>query len=761
MRKFTFCFLLFFPIYLLGQKTRVFNIKFSEQDFSFIKDGDFLNIVSKDGKTVIWGDTLDLALPYVGVNILIDSMDDYGGLTYDGHEVLVESNILVDYNSAPIPTNIHQEVIRSYRKEYTKKSYPEKNVQFTGMHTMDGYNYLSFVVCPFRYDVDNKKLYLLKDLSLYLDLKSKSAPSNVSQKNQSVSLGKNMHDIVKDLTINGNELDIMYHTDSNITRSISMINYNYIIVTNEVLRPAFEKLAHWKTIKGKRAKVITVEDCCDAYPDMDPQLAIKTVLYNYYYNNSMEYVLLGGDTNIVPARLCYLPHVNNTTDTPADLFYACFDNNFAWDANGNQIYGELTDNVDLSPEFILTRVSVSTLAEAEIFAHRIIEYECSPKVDGWTNSMLSCGSKLLTTTIKNNVVISDSQYQGEYVYENGVQPYWNGTLFELFDTYSDHPDGANYDATGDNIQIELAKGYTFVDEFSHGWVDVWRSLENGTVYNLGKAESLVNNSYTVITTTACHTNAFDKISTDYPNQTAYYTTCLSESFIRNPNSGILAYLGSSREGWIYYSYLFDNKFYEYLLSGNDKQFGRAAMLAKNAFLADISTTTFNTYQRIIMSLNPMGDPEMSIFTQNPQSFDNVSVSFSNGSLNVSTGVSNCNICISSAADFGDGYYKTYNNVNGVNLSGINTDCYLCISKQGYIPYIARVGNSVFLQNENILRNLSVFSTNTYVGSNINNSITQGSVSIQKGKFTNKSLNEITIQNDFEVKTGAELEILLP
>jgi hypothetical protein len=185
------------------------------------------------------------------------------------------------------------------------------------------------------------------------------------------------------------------------------------------------------------------------------------------------------------------------------------------------------------------------------------------------------------------------------------------------------------------------------------------------------------------------------------------------------------------------------------------------MLAKNAYLAEISTTTFNTYQRLIMSLNPMGDPEMSIFTQNPQSFDNVSVSFSNGSLNVSTGVSNCNICISSAADFGDGYYETYNNVNGVILSGINTDCYLCISKQGYIPYIARVGNSVFLQNENIFRNLSVLSTNTYVGSNVNNSITQGSVSIQKGKFTNKSLNEIIIQNDFEVKTGAELEILLP
>ena len=40
-------------------------------------------------------------------------------------------------------------------------------------------------------------------------------------------------------------------------------------------------------------------------------------------------------------------------------------------------------------------------------------------------------------------------------------------------------------------------------------------------------------------------------------------------------------------------------------------------------------------------------------------------------------------------------------------------------------------------------------------------MTQGPVSIRKGKVTNKSTGSITIQNDFEVKIGAELEILVP
>lgn len=753
MRKIAILLLLLVPICLLGQKTRVYTVNFNEKDFTFEKDGDFLNIVSIDSKAVWGDDTLDLALPCIGVNILIDPTDDYAGVTYEGDETLMESNVLIEYNPEPLPTNVQQVVKRPRHIEYTKKTYPDENVLFTGTHIMDGYKFLSFVVFPFRYDAENKSLYMKKDISLRLKLKSQDMASNYVPK----SLGKNMRDIVKNMTINGSELETIYHTES-YARPVST-TYKYIIVTNELLQPVFEKLAHWKTIKGVRSKVITVEDCYVAYPNMTPQQAIKTVLASYYNNNGMEYALLGGDTDVVPAQMCYLTPTEYTTDTPADLYYACLDNNFAWNADGDQIYGESNDSVDLAPEFIITRCSVSTNTEAEIFVNRIIEYESSPKLEGWTNKILSCGNILHGMKTKNNMQISDAQYHGEYVYENGVQPYWNGTLFELFDTYSNN--GPNYDATADHFQIEFEKGYTFIDEHSHGWVNKWGELEDGGVYNNSNAESLVNSGYSIITTVACHTNAFDKIWSDYPNEPDYFLTSLSESFIRNPNSGVLAYFGSSREGWSDQTYFFVKKLYEFLLSGVDKQFGRAAMLAKNAHLAHNISSSYTIYRWLIMSLNTIGDPEMSVYTQIPQSFNSVLISFSNGNLNVSTGISGCTICVSSAADSGDSYYNLYNNVNGISLSNVNSDCYLCITKQGYIPYVARVGNSVFLQNEDIVRNLSVFSTNTYIGSSVNNSLTQGPVTIQKGKLINYSTESITIQNDFEVSSGAELEIIQP
>ena len=373
-------------------------------------------------------------------------------------------------------------------------------------------------------------------------------------------------------------------------------------------------------------------------------------------------------------------------------------------------------------------------------------------MEGWTNSMLSCGNYLQGYKLKNGIKISDAQWQGEYVFENGVLPYWNGSLFKLFDTYTDHPDGASYTANPEHFQTELEKGYTFVDEFSHAWTTVWGALEHSTVYTVDDASELVNCGNSIISTISCYSNAFDKNAND--------TISLSEAFMRNPNGGILGYYGSSREGWIYTSYYFDKEFYHCLLSGSEKQFGRAATYSKISLLGSaISSTNYNHYRWLEMTLNALGDPEMPVFTSTPQIFQNVVVAYQNGNLNVSTGLDSCRICVSSVADNGNNYYEVVDNVNTGNFINITNDSYLCITKPGFIPYIARVGPTVYLQNESIVRDLSVFSNNSYAGSDVTTEKAQGPVIIEKGKVTNRSSNGVFIKNDFEVKLGAEIEII--
>ena len=344
------------PATVLGWGRNDYTVQFEQGDFTYEKDDSLVNIISHIRDAIIWGDTLSPALPHKIVNVLIAPDEDYAGVTYNTDEILVMDDVTVAPNPIPLPTNSQQLTSRSRHVNYSQTEYPNTCVEYTGTHLSDGYKYLSFVVSAFRYDAVNKKLY--QNLSLTLEVQTtKNMGIN---RNRYASQGKNMRSAIKSLTINSDRLEEMYG-EVNLERTVNsgLPSYKYIIVTNGTLRPAFENLARWKTIKGVRAKVITVEECYEEYPNDTHQLAIKKVLASYYPN--VEYVLLGGDIDVVPAQMCYLPHTKDTDDTPCDMYYACLDGNISWDANGNHIYAEINDYPDLDPEFIVTRASVSTL----------------------------------------------------------------------------------------------------------------------------------------------------------------------------------------------------------------------------------------------------------------------------------------------------------------------------------------------------------------------------------------------------------------
>ena len=732
-----------FPTLMLGLTKRSYTITFGEGDFTYETANGLVQIVPHRGDAIIWGDSLSPALPGIIVNMLIAPNEEYISMSSNSNEFQIMEDVIIEPNPALIPTNIHDAPTNVRRVSYSKSEYPNSYVEYTGTHISDGYKYLSFVVSPYRYDAVGKNLYLNKSIKLEVHT------SRVAKliKSNYTSPGRNMRDAIKELVVNVDELDKLYEKTPTTLKSSGIDSYEYIIVTCDSLKPIFEKLAWWKTIKGVRSKVITVECCQRAHPNDSQQLAIQKELAGYY-SNGMTYTMLAGDTYIVPTQMCAIPSpTDDSPNTPCDLYFACLDNDLTWDYNGNHIYGEMGDHCDFYPEFFITRTSVASQLDAKVFVDRIIGYESASKLEGWTKTMLSCGSLIYGYTTKNDVQISDAQWRGEHVYENGVQPYWNGTLFELFDTYTDHPNGANYAANAEHLQTELEKGYIFVDEYSHGWINGWGRLEGSTLYGIDYASALMNIGCTVITSTACHTNAFDRNLND--------TICLSEAFMRNPNSGVLAYYASAREGYLDYSYQINEKFYDYLLSGKDKQFGRAATLAKKYIWGSVYRSV---YHRLEMTIHGLGDPEMPIFTDSIRKFENVVVNYQNGNLTVNTGVDSCRICVSSVADNGATYYEVTDNVSQGSYSGINNDCFLCITKTGYKPFVARIGPLVFLQDETFARDVAIFSDNTYAGSDVTTEKPQGPVSIVRGKVTNKSKNEIILKNDFEVKLGAELEI---
>ena len=106
---------------------------------------------------------------------------------------------------------------------------------------------------------------------------------------------------------------------------------------------------------------------------------------------------------------------------------------------------------------------------------------------------------------------------------------------------------------------------------------------------------------------------------------AYDYDCIAEHFVRNENGGGIAFVGNSRYGWYspwnddFYSLRYDRYFFRSLFSQDHYRLGECFSDHKNdAYQSD------NTYRYIYQELTLLGDPEVPIWTENPQSFGLVS-----------------------------------------------------------------------------------------------------------------------------------------
>ena len=351
-------------------------------------------------------------------------------------------------------------------------------------------------------------------------------------------------------------------------------------------------------------------------------------------------------------------------------------------------------------------------------------------------------AKIMSDFIKEYKGNYASSYEiGNETYEEYIQPYWDCQRFRLHEAYSDHPTDVNYYCNNQNLHKELHKGYKFAYVNSHGLDDCW--ILNGLLnYIKIQADSLINKSYTNIVTVACHTNDFIE-------------ECLGESFINNKDGGIISYLGSSQSGWSTTSHVFIQYFFKTLLNSSSQQIGKALYDTKNIFISNISNNS--THRWLYLSMNLLGDPELSVYLSYPKRFYNVNIAFNGGSLSINTGVSDCRICISSLND--NNFYIVENGIRTLELENFNKDCYICITKPGYIPYIARVGDIAYIQNQILEGNNDIYSIQTYIGNNVTNQQEPGNVIVENGNTTITHTNGVHITNGFTVKNGAEFLII--
>lgn len=611
------------------------------------------------------------SIPFVSRSLAFVNNERVVGYKLSLNKRIIKKDIVLKKPSIVLPTNVSDPGDLSYPGEYDLTIYPDSNFIMGTNYKITGINIVNFIISPFVYDVPNRLLYFIDSIDVELDLEDEQTSRDI------IFPHAHQLDFISDMIENK---EVLASIPAIMSEEYDNETIEYLIITNRTLKDVFMPLVDWKTKKGVNARIITTEEIYNTYSGETPQIKIKTCIKDYNENYGTQYVLLGGDVNVVPAQLCYVLTGTKVIDNkgyhnaedyiPADVYYsATIDLN--WDKNKDGKHGDYLDQISVIPIVNVTRIPVRTLGEAEIFVNRTISYEKDPYI---YKAFLQTGTKLdeesETTGEKYANALFNEVINGKIYFER----------FKLFDSKTS--------VSITDLNSEFEKGYQFVEVISHGTETKWCDANENDIFNTQYATSLVNDKYTLITTTACYTNAFDGSG---------WNSCLSEAFVRNPKSGVIGFLGSSRYGWftpgnydMEFSIGYDYDFYRRLLNTNtmkpyEKNFGKIVSYTKRSLLGFVSSEINDPtlYRWLHYSINAIGDPEMPIYNTNPLNFECANADYDRfGLLNVETGEDDARVCVSSINS--NDYYeiKYGNNVEFLTGDG---QFDIWITKQNFIP----------------------------------------------------------------------------
>ncbi|MCK4547283.1 MAG: hypothetical protein KAW17_07555 [Candidatus Eisenbacteria sp.] len=376
----------------------------------------------------------------------------------------------------------------------------------------------------------------------------------------------------------------------------------YAIITNSSYVDEFQPLADWKTKKGVNTEIFTTTWIYSNYTGTDNQEEIRNFVKDYEANHGLVYVLLGGDVDVVPARVAW--DDLGYDGIRADLYYS--DTDGSWNADGDSYWGEHpADNVDMYSDIYVGRAPVNTSSEATNFVNQILTYEAS-----------AAGSTLPTDFQE------DMLFLAEVLWGPPDHPYTDGGVTKDMIDNDDVParfdpitklyqDDGNLNYTSAMNAMNNGPGIT--NHVGHCNINVM-SIGPDALYN-GDMDDLTNGvRQGIFYTMGCWAAAIDY-------------DCIAEHYVNNPNGGGVAYVGNSRYGWACPGYpgecvsdLYDRQFFRALFTSNLYNLGITHADAKDYYVPDSQAGTSDAdYMRYgLYELNALGDPEMPIWTRTPQ-----------------------------------------------------------------------------------------------------------------------------------------------
>jgi hypothetical protein len=370
--------------------------------------------------------------------------------------------------------------------------------------------------------------------------------------------------------------------------------FEYVVIAVDSMAAAYQPLVDWKTRKGIPATVVTREWIYATYTGEYVQEQIRNFIKDAYQTWGTVWVLLGGDTDLVPSRSCFAmdceiggPPGNVIR---ADLYYSDLDG--TWNDNGETPFGEVEDNVDMYPDVFVGRAPARSVADAQVFVDKVLTYEKNPPAD-YALKMLMPGEVLWLDPF------TDAGEGLNRIDEDFIPPRFDPIL-KLYETLGNE--------TVESVLAAMSAGQNFVLHDGHCSEDVM-GAGNGYIY-LTDTDTLSNWPRNfILNSIGCWPAAIDR-------------DCIAEHLMNNPDGGCVAFIGNCRYGWgspgnpgFGYSDKFQHEWARWVFANNVLPLGASLAEHKIAFVSfagDENVYRWNEYQ-----INLLGDPEMPAWTDEP------------------------------------------------------------------------------------------------------------------------------------------------
>ena len=539
-----------------------------------------------------------------------------------------------------------------------------------------------------------------------------------------------------------------------------IINYPYLIVTTSELKHSIRRIAALKQQKGYNVKVVTMDEVLSSifsgHGDVvgeganahltltDNAGKLRQFIRNYYKYYGTQYVLLAGDIPYNYAKMIEPLSSNDSIIIPSDMYFA--------DLNGNW-----QDNlIDYQSELYIGRIIAKNEKQISNYTDKLFRYIMNPGNGdfGYLKRVLySAGydfllsSELFSVSSKLNLIFPNNTVLSESLNIDDKSKFPSGD--DIIDSFNDNkygfislhhhgfPNGLITYGLRDQHKYDyyrflwaLDSVHTFAEDNISGNDD--HSTTNAL-------NNLNNHNYPCICySTACSTMPFDEM-------TAYEGIPMNfgESFTTGKNYGGPAFIGNTRKGFTPFAGSLERAFAEKLNQGY-YQIGIANALAKSFTSA---YTISDRYTAINQNL--LGDPEIEVWTDEPEKYENIVVVRTDNSVSISGLNAGATIV---------GYISTQRipirkivMTENVTLNDASLCCPIMLYEHNYLPFVL----PLLLQNETINRSDYVVASDMIAGKMIDPNRTNGNVIIRAGiEYEVEASGTVILENGFKVEKGA-------